>query len=497
MGRRTKQGLVAAVSVVLGLIVFGLVERVSSPRFCLETALDRRIPFLPGTLPIYLSFFPFAVLASAIASRQRFITLQLAFWIALALALICFLLVPVSIPRPALDVIESPFLRQRFRRMWRLDAATNGFPSLHVAIAVIASTAWRGRRHRWLAGIVAFLICVATLTVKQHTLWDVVGGLATGVVALALARRWAPDDATTEGGMTELSLGRAAVALLLDWGLIALGFLAAIWAPGPLTYLAAAILIARTQLALAVMMHEGAHGLLCRNRELNDLVAQLFAAGPLVLSLDAYRAGHLKHHRAPMASDDPIVLVFGVGDYPLSRRRLVLRLLCDLTAISYVLGMIKLIAGAHRGVLTDDPRPRRAAAARGAGIAASIVATNGLLAGALAVSGHAWLYLGLWVLPALTLLQVLARVRGIMEHGGYPQTRDQSRNARTIARASWQTFFFGPHAVHFHIEHHLNVRVPFYRLKDFHRVMSAAGRLPAENLYRGYGPILKEVSSRA
>ena len=192
MRRRAKQGLVATFSLALGLTVFGLVERVTIPRFCLETALDRRIPFLPRSLLIYLGFFPFVVLTSAIASRRRFVRLQTAFWIALALAVACFLVVPVSIPRPALDVIEDPFLRQRFQRMWSLDVATNGLPSLHVAVSVIASTAWMRTRYRWLAVAFGFLICVSTLTVKQHTLLDVGGGLVVGAASLALARRWAP-----------------------------------------------------------------------------------------------------------------------------------------------------------------------------------------------------------------------------------------------------------------------------------------------------------------
>jgi fatty acid desaturase len=101
---------------------------------------------------------------------------------------------------------------------------------------------------------------------------------------------------------------------------------------------------------------------------------------------------------------------------------------------------------------------------------------------------------GLWLLPALTLLQVMGRVRAIMEHAGYLAGKDQRLNARTIVRPSWQTFFFGPHAVHFHIEHHENVRVPFYRLSGVHRAMASQGLLPASNLYRGYGAILREVT---
>ncbi len=288
-----------------------------------------------------------------------------------------------------------------------------------------------------------------------------------------------------------LSPWRSALALALDWAMIALCFAAAIRYPHPLVYLLAALLVARTQLALAVMMHEGAHGLLARRQAHNDRLAQLCAAGPLFLSLFAYRQGHLQHHRAPMADDDPVAIVFGIADYPVSRRRLAARLLRDVTGIGYVLAV------------RDALRRRRARASESGAPAAaghlplvlgSIAVSNGVLLGTLAALGHAGLYLGLWLLPALTFLQLFARIRAIAEHAGYPACADQRHNARSIVRRSWQTFFCGPHAIHYHIEHHQYVRVPFYRLPDVHRWMRAHGQLPGANLYRGYGAVLREVS---
>ncbi|MBH9710750.1 fatty acid desaturase, partial [Burkholderia contaminans] len=70
-----------------------------------------------------------------------------------------------------------------------------------------------------------------------------------------------------------------------------------------------------------------------------------FAAGPLWLSLRTYRAGHLKHHRAPMQPDDPVALLFGVHDYPVTRRRLIGRLLAYACGIGYVTSVVKLARG--------------------------------------------------------------------------------------------------------------------------------------------------------
>ena len=283
---------------------------------------------------------------------------------------------------------------------------------------------------------------------------------------------------------------RIIVALAGDWLLIAAAFAAAVWFPHPLVYLLAAIIVARSQLALAVMMHESAHGLLTPNLRLNDAIGQLFAAAPLWLSMRTYRAGHLKHHRAPMRPDDPVAVVFGIQDYPITRLRLVGRLLVYACGIGYVRSVTKFARGDFAQVL---PKVSKSPAYVAWEIASMLIA-NGLLFVALACVGHPLLYLGLWLLPSATLLPLMGQVRAIFEHAGLPECADQSRNARTIVRPSWQTFLFGPHAIHYHIEHHLYARAPFYHLAAIHRQLAGQHLLPERNLYRGYGAVLRDVS---
>lgn len=284
---------------------------------------------------------------------------------------------------------------------------------------------------------------------------------------------------------------RSMSALLLDWLLIACCFGAAIWLPHPLTYLVAAILIARTQLALAVLMHESAHGLLLPNRKWNDWIGQWLTAAPLMLSLFAYRSGHLQHHRAPMAKDDPVATVFGIADYPVSRSELAWRLFKDVSSIGYFLAVRDFAIGKHRHL---KPAQTVAEPSRGIMVLASILVSNATLAGLLAATGHGWLYLGLWIVPALTFLQLFARIRAITEHAGYPAHEDQLQNARTIVSPSWQTFFCGPHAIHYHMEHHHYVRAPFYHLSTIHKLMLTDDALPHQNLYHGYGKVFSDVT---
>ena len=291
--------------------------------------------------------------------------------------------------------------------------------------------------------------------------------------------------------MFKLQPWRAWLALLLDWTLITGAFAIAIRFHSWPAYLLAAIVIARTQLALAVMMHEAAHWLLTPSRRVNDMVGQLFAAGPLCLSLVTYRTGHLRHHVAPMVHDDPVAVIFNINDYPISRRRLLGRLLRDITGCTYIEGVWKVLRGAHSELLAT-PKSRHLRRFE----VASFVALNLVMAMALARCGEWMLYLWLWVLPSATVLPLLGRIRAIMEHAGLGPHPDQSRNARSIVRPSLQTFLFGPHAIHHHMEHHLHVRVPFYRLREVHAVLMARNALPTGNLYDGYGRVLLDVSYR-
>lgn len=283
------------------------------------------------------------------------------------------------------------------------------------------------------------------------------------------------------------------LALLADWGLIAVALAAAATWPHPVTYLLAALLIARSQLALAVIMHESAHGVLLPQQKLNDLIGQWCAAGPLFISMQTYRAGHLKHHLYPMQHDDPVVAVFGLGDYPLPRGQLARRLLADLCGVGYFISAFKFARGDYRAIMPSVKKTPRQVASE----VCSMLVSNGLLFGLLAWVGHPWLYLGLWLLPAITLLPLMGRVRALMEHAGLPPCDDQSQNARSIVRPNWQTFVFGPHAIHYHIEHHLYVRMPFYHLRSAHQQLAARQLLPVTNLYNGYIGVLRDVSYRA
>lgn len=180
--------MVTLALMLVGLVCFRLVQLSVTPVHNFETALDHVIPFIPGSLAIYLSFFGFLAVGGARATPREFEVILFATMLALIIAFLCFSLVPAAVTRPDVSVIESEFLRRRFTRMRGVDDAHNSFPSLHVAITWVFLEGYRNKRGVGLAVVAAVLISVSTLTVKQHCVADVVGGMVLGWCAVAVAR---------------------------------------------------------------------------------------------------------------------------------------------------------------------------------------------------------------------------------------------------------------------------------------------------------------------
>ena len=133
--------------------------------------------------------------------------------------------------------------------------------------------------------------------------------------------------------LSQTSATRTSLSLFLDWLGITILFALLMYFPHPLTYVLCFILMARQQLALAIMMHDGAHSRLYKSQKLNNYLGQLFTAAPVFFSQDSYRKFHLKHHLKPLAADDPDISL--IGGYPMPRKKFLGKLLRDLTGISY------------------------------------------------------------------------------------------------------------------------------------------------------------------
>ncbi|HXT02395.1 MAG TPA: fatty acid desaturase [Elusimicrobiota bacterium] len=106
------------------------------------------------------------------------------------------------------------------------------------------------------------------------------------------ASKQQPSDVLSVEELRELSVPsgpRSCLAFGGDWAVVAGVLVLAARFPHWWVYAAGMILVARQQLALALLMHDAAHGRLFESRALNDHAAQLFCAGPVFLPLATYK----------------------------------------------------------------------------------------------------------------------------------------------------------------------------------------------------------------
>lgn len=301
--------------------------------------------------------------------------------------------------------------------------------------------------------------------------------------------------------LSRTSALRTWLGLITDWCLIIAGFWLVSRYPSPIVQVCVFVLMARQQLALAILMHDASHRRLFQTVRWNDIVGQILAAAPVGVSLFSYRTLHLKHHQDPLVADDPDLSL--TGGYPISKSSFARKLLRDLFGISYFKFIRYFFRRARRrkvdaAVVDKSTRdnfkqsPAAGTAGSFAFVVVSIVFVQSMIFTALYLSGHPWLYLFQWILPSWTMLQVLLRIRGITEHAGYQPNPNQLLNSRTVINPL-QTFFFAPHHVNYHMEHHQYPSIPHWRLPTAHRLMRERGSLPEKNIFAGYGSVLRDL----
>jgi fatty acid desaturase len=295
-----------------------------------------------------------------------------------------------------------------------------------------------------------------------------------------------PDRAPLTAGdlltLTELRALRGTSALrgaglvLHAWAVIAGAMALYLARPSWLTLAVAVAVIGARQLGLAVLMHEAAHWLLFPGQAASTRVGSWLCAWPLGGDLRAYRRRHHRHHRHTRQADDP--------DLALATAR-------PVTRTAFWLGVARDLTGLTACARVARWRPRRAEASRLAGP----LAVNAVLFTGLTALGHWSLYLLLWVLPLATWYQMVGRLRDLAEHGLVADDHDPLRNARTTAAGPLARAFLAPYWVNHHLEHHLLVFVPCWRLRDAHRLLLGKGHGPRMELASGYAGLVRRATS--
>jgi fatty acid desaturase len=267
---------------------------------------------------------------------------------------------------------------------------------------------------------------------------------------------------------------RGAGLVLHAWATIAIAMAVYAVRPSAFTLVLAIAVIGSRQLGLLVLMHEATHWLLSPRLRTNTVVATWLCAAPIFATdLKAYRRAHHLHHRHTQQPEDPDLAL--AAPFPVARGRFwrdVLRDLSGWTACARVVGWT-----GWRLPLGEAWRAMRGP-----------LVTNAVLFAILALTGHWELYVLLWVLPLVTWHQLLVRLRSIAEHAMVPDTR--TTTAGPFARA-----FLAPYWVNYHVEHHLLVFVPCWKLRRAHALLRAKGYDERMELAPSYLDVMTRATS--
>ena len=274
-------------------------------------------------------------------------------------------------------------------------------------------------------------------------------------------------------------------ALAFMWVQVVFAFVLFIFFPNPFTFFISMLVIAAKQFQMVVFMHDGAHGLIFKNRKLNDLASQWLCAFPVMSDTLPYRKVHSQHHKYTDTEKDPDL---GLTDaFPTSWQSLARKFLRDLTGIAGIRRYSAVLISAWGKEDTFFKGLKRILFKL-----KGFLLTNSLIFVVLLSFDQGWLYLLLWWLPMLTFFSLFYRIRSITEHSGLKGDDDFSFTRTTLV--PWYLrYFLAPLNVNYHIEHHLFTFCPWYNLPKAHRMLVKKGFIKEMEISQGYLPVLKRI----
>lgn len=249
---------------------------------------------------------------------------------------------------------------------------------------------------------------------------------------------------------------RASASVALNIAMVAAGFaLPALW-QHPVAWILASMLLAGRALGFAILNHDAAHQNFFTSRKVNQWMGKwIFGALPNV-PYEAYRRGHLEHHRAAGTEADPD-LAF-VDAYPATRASLFRKLLRDVSGLNGVKGIIYQFQPTDKGALYP------------------FFLMHGLIIATLWAFGVPEVY-ACWWLGQLFVFPLILRLRVMGEHGGVPDhfDRDPRRYTATTLAGPLARLLVAPNFVNYHVEHHMAATVPGYKLPALHKLLRERG----------------------
>jgi fatty acid desaturase len=273
------------------------------------------------------------------------------------------------------------------------------------------------------------------------------------------------------------------VTLILAWLVIFAAIAAAQRIDTWWATLLAVIVIATRMNILGLLVHDQAHMSGYRNR-FGDLLVNLFCAYPLILlTVEGYAQVHLAHHRDYFTKDDPDHLRKSGAEWAFPKTigellKIALRDITGLNAIDLARGKRVAKGGERfkrRGINPKWARPL---------FLVSVLAI-------LITTGTWKLALLYWLLPLLTVMQLIVRWGALCEHEYNREGASVIETTPLIEQKWWERILLPNLNFTLHIYHHYFPAVAFSSLPKVHRMFKEAGLVNEDAIFHGYGDYLR------
>lgn len=282
--------------------------------------------------------------------------------------------------------------------------------------------------------------------------------------------------------LLEMNDFRAFVEVTIHWLWIVIALLLPYFYCHPLTIIMALFILGGKQLACAILLHDASHFSVFKNKKVNDFVGQWLGAYPIFQDMLAYRPYHKIHHLYTGLEEDPDLLL--TRGYPTSKKSMMRKFFRDLsgqTGMKAFVGLILMNLGYIEynlgnnivRVSQKDRTWEEFFKVMIANLWKPIVA-NFMIFLPLYLFASGWLYL-LWIGAYLTTFQFCIRVRSMAEHSVVEDATDPLLNTRTTYANFIERMLFAPYHVNYHVEHHMLMGVPSYKLPEMHALIKARG----------------------
>ena len=275
--------------------------------------------------------------------------------------------------------------------------------------------------------------------------------------------------------------------LALTWATITVVTWVAVLVENWLATVGAIIIVGTRQNVLGLLVHEQIHDLGLPKRG-GDTLVNLLAAFPLfVLTVEGYAQVHLAHHKYYFTQKDPDFVRKRGPDWatPMPVRRLCWLLLSDLLGLN----LVALVKGKRPSTTVPEfNRPSAPLAVIRIGYYGVAVVVVALL--------ELWSVIVLyWILPLLTVTQVLVRWAALCEHKYNLDQPEIAESSPIIILKWWEKLLMPNLNFSLHPYHHYFPGVPYGDLPKVHAIFEREGLVDHTRVFYGYGSFLRFIST--